>query len=661
MKHAFVLCTAAALLAGCGRDPAGTDPGRPVVRRLTRTEYNNTVRDLFGTAQRPGDTFPADDFGLGFDNIGEVLSISPLHIEQYDRAADLLVDELFAFGTLPPTSRTWEAEGGELTAENGTVWDVTNWVLWTEGQIAATLWVEAGGEYQLRVDAAGQQAGDEPVRMALRVDGVDIQTFDVPNDAVAGFDATVQLSPGRREIGVAFLNDFKAPPDADRNLLVDRISATGPIGVPRQPYPLKGMVVDCDPAEIGEAACAEHIARTFGRRVFRRPLTEDEVAERMAAYAAVVALDGGWDESIRALVKSLLLAPQFIYRAEPDAVSGPRELNGYELASRLSYFLWSSTPDDRLLDLAQTGQLVDPDVLVAEARRMLADWRSEALVTNLAAQWLGIRKVDEAHPNSELFPEFDDELRASMRTEMELFIGSVLRDDRPLTDLLTTTDTFVNARLAAFYGVPAPEGDAFVLANVPGRAGLLGRSGLLAGLSYPTRTSPVIRGNWVLTNLMCDAPLPPPGMIPAFPEAPEEPTSLREVLEQHAQPGTVCYGCHKEMDAVGIALEEYGPIGQIRTIDDFGGVVDTTGTLEGLGAFADATELQALLATDPRFGRCMMDKLFTFGIGREPTDDDHMVIDTIAVQVATDGFRFDDLVAGLVQTRAFRWRNGDAP
>lgn len=661
-RHARVLHSSlvlAALLGGCD-DPTGTDPGRPVVRRLNRAEYNNTVRDLFGTALRPADTFPADDFGLGFDNIGEVLSLSALHIEAYDTAADALVDELFGLGYLPSKTTTFEAEGPGLTADNGGVWDVTHWVLWTEGELASTVWVETAGNYTIHVDAAGQQAGDEPVKMAVRVNGVDAATFDVVNESNAGFDATVHLDAGRQTVSVAYLNEYKAPPEEDRNLLIDRFAVTGPVGVPRQPHPNPSLVIDCDPVAIGEAACAEHVARTFGRKVFRRPLTESEVAERMAAYADVAALGGTWDEAMRGLLRSLLLAPQFIYRTEPDTTNGPRPLDGFELASRLSYFLWASTPDDRLLDLAQTGQLTDPDVLAAETERMLADWRSEALVHNLAGQWLGIRKVDEAQPNRDLFPEWDEELRAAMKTEIELFIANVLRSDRPTTDLLTTDETFVNARLAEFYGLPVPAADSVAAVTTPDRKGLLGRPGLLAALAYPTRTSPVVRGNWVLANLLCAPPPAPPAGVPAFPEAPEEPVSLRETLEQHrADP--VCASCHLEMDAVGLALEEFGPIGQVRTMDDFGQPIDTTGSIEGLGSFADANELQALLAVDRRFAQCLVQKTFTYAIGREITPDDLPVLDAVAVQFAVGGYRFDDLLQTLVQTRAFRWRNGETP
>jgi hypothetical protein len=355
---------------------------------------------------------------------------------------------------------------------------------------------------------------------------------------------------------VEYINEYKspAPPEgnADRNLIVDRLQLQGPLDIPRTPSPHRDRVILCDPAVLGEGPCAEQIARVMGRRILRRPLSELELTEKMRHYGLVREAGGSWEEGIRGLVKGLLLSPWFIYRLELDPYDGVRPLNGFELAQRLSYFLWSSTPDDHLLDIAQSGALLDEAVLEAEARRMLADPRSDTLVQNLAGQWLGVRKVDEAAPSAELFPDWDSGLRSSMREEMALFVTSVLRADRSALDLFLTDETFVDARLAEHYGLPAPEGEGFSPVQVPERPGLLARGGLLAALSLPTRTSPVLRGNWVLGNVLCAPPPPAPPGIPALEEATSEPVSLREQLELHRS-DPACASCHDQMDAIGRA------------------------------------------------------------------------------------------------------------
>lgn len=643
----------------CKQDPPAADPGRVVAHRLNRAEYDNTVRDLFGTALHPADDFPADDFGVGFDNVAAVLSISPLHVELYDHAADALVDELFGTGLVPPTTWTFEAESADVRKDHGAVWDVVDWVLWTEGAVESTVWVPSDGEYTLAIDAFGQQAGDEVVEMALRVDGADVQLFDVAAvDVPERYEIRLALTAGSHTVAAAFTNEFKQPP-ADRNLIVDRMQVTGPLDVPRVPSPSRGLVVTCDPVD-HEPACAEEIARTFGRKAFRRPLSEAEVASKMRHYGVVREAGGSWEEGVRALLKSLLLSPSFIYRIEPDGYPGPRKLTGFELASRLSFFVWSSTPDDRLLDLAQSGSLTDPDVLEAETRRLLADPRSDALVENLAGQWLGVRKVDEAQPSTEVFPEWDRGLQASMREEIARFVTNVLRNDRSALELFTTDETFVDARLAEHYGVPAPDGEGFHPVRIPDRPGLLARGGLLAALSYPTRTSPVIRGSWILGNVLCAQPPPPPAGIVPFEESPMEPVSMREQLAQH-RANPACASCHDQMDGIGLALEGYDAIGHTRTEDAAGFPIDTSGTLPGVGAFDGAGAMQRALVTDPRMPACMVSKVFTYALGRAPTPADDAALDTLGGQFAASDFRFEDLVIDVVLSRPFRWRNGESP
>jgi hypothetical protein len=497
--------------------------------------------------------------------------------------------------------------------------------------------------------------------MAIRIDGADVAAFDVPSDRFAPYEVTVALDDGLHDIAVAFTNELRDPAaGVDRNLMIDEVRITGPLGVPRPPAAGWSKVISCDPEGIGEVPCAEEIARTFGRRVLRRPLTADEFAAVMGEYGAVRGAGGDWDEGVRASIKRLLLSPWFVYQVQLDPADGPRDLTGFELASRLSYFLWSSTPDDRLLDLAQTGALTQPDVVEAEARRMLADPRSEALVHNLGGQWLGIRKVGSAAPNRDVFPDWDDGLRASMETEVERFVADVLRSDRPIQDLLTSDETWVDARLASFYGVTPPSAEGFAPAVVPDRVGLLSRAGLMAALAYPTRTSPVVRGNWVLGNLLCAPPPPPPGNFMLEDEVAGDPQSLRDQLAEH-RANPACAVCHDQMDAYGLALEEYDAMGRYRETDEFGFPIDATGSIEGFGAFDGAAEMQAVLATDDRFVDCAVEKTFTYALGRGPTAADDLLLTDLWMRFAVSGYRFDELAIAIVRSPAFLRRNGDAP
>lgn len=655
------LCALA--LAGCGRseEPSeNIDPGRVVAHRLNRAEYDNTVRDLFGTELRPALDFPSDDFGYGFDNIALVLSVSPLHAEMYERAADQLLDELFGVGFEPAATWRFEAEA-ELDADVGGPFDNANWLLSEAGSVSTRHYFDQGGTYTLAMWGFGQQAGDEDVRMAFVVDGAVVAELDVVAEQKAPerLEVTLPLTQGTHEVGITFLNDYKRPPDEDRNLVVDWLEIVGPHDVARVPPAGASRVLSCSP-DSGESTCAAQIVGDFARRAWRRKLSASDLERAMRPYGIARGLGEPWEDAVRQSLKGVLISPDFLYRIERDPLPnmGPRPLDGFELASRLSYFLWSTTPDDRLLDLAESGRLTDPVVLEAEARRLLSDPRAAALVDNLGGQWLGIRKVEEGVPSVDLFPAFDEGLRGSMEEEMRRFVASVLLGDAPLTDLLTSRQTEVDARLAEHYGVPAPA-SGWAPVEIPQRPGLLAKSGWLMATSYPTRTSPVLRGVWVLDNLLCSPPpAPPPGVEGLDTESPEAAPTIREQLEQHRSDPS-CAACHNNIDPIGLGLENFDVLGQWRDEWDGGYPVDASGEIAGEGSFEGVEGLVDILAKDPAVTRCAVRKTFTYALGRSPEGFDGDALERLEVDFARSGLRFRELAVAVVLSEPFRYRRGE--
>jgi len=337
----------------------------------------------------------------------------------------------------------------------------------------------------------------------------------------------------------------------------------------------------------------------------------------------------------------------------------PRPLDDWELASRLSFFLWSSTPDDALLSLAEQGVLRDPSVLLAQVDRMLADPKAAALVDTLGVEWLYLAAVDESSPDADTFPTFGEPLRASMKAELALFTADVLLSDRSMLDLVTSTETFVDPALATHYGIAPPSASGFARVSLPDRPGIFGRAGWLTAVSYPTRTSPVRRGKWVLENLMCEAPPPPPpGVVAALPADGEDTgvtASIREQFEQHrADPA--CAGCHIPMDGIGFGLEGFDAIGRSRAVDEYGNPIDASGSLATGASFVGPSELSRMLAADPKVPRCMTQKVFTFALGRPPRVEDLDYLEAIQAEFAANGHTFRALARAIVRSEPFRWR-----
>lgn len=636
------------------------DVGRVTLHRLNRTEYNNTVRDLLGDDTRPADDFPDDDFGYGFNNIADVLSMSPLHIEMYTQTAETLIDDALAGGAVDPTTERYEAEtvGGAVGSASGGEWN-----LFSNGSVETVHTFAADGEYTFRVSARQQQAGPDDAIMSVTLNGQPLETFDVAPESLTTFEVTAQVDQGTHAVGVTFENDYyDADIPADRNLLIDWFEVEGPLGATGEPSPQRAAILTCDPAETGETECAQEIIRGFGERAWRRPMSDAEV-ERLAQFVDLATTEGDdFETGIRLALQAILVSPNFIFRVETDADPTSDEahsLSQYEMASRLSYFLWSTMPDDELFGLAEEGSLQDEAVLREQVQRMLDDPKAQALVDNFATQWLFIDVIQDVDPDYQLFEDFDDDLRSSMRTETRMLVSELIDKNADVTELLLADYTYMDGRLSEHYGMGNVSGEEFQRVDLQGEArrGLLGHGGLLTSLSYPTRTSPVRRGAWVLGNLMCSEPPPPPPGVENLPMEMGQGETLREQMEAHSS-DPACSACHKLMDPIGFGMENYNAIGAWRDQDN-GLPVDSSGELPDGSSFNGAYELAGILAKDDKYKTCTTEKMLTYGLGRGVENWDEPQLEVLAERLGED-FGFRDLITEIVLSPAFRMRRGGA-
>ena len=647
-------------------DCSKVDPGRVTIRRLNKIEYNNTIRDLLGIDVKPADDFPSDDVGYGFDNIGDVLSMPPVLLERYLAAAERVADAAIL---TPDPDRAPVKSGNGRTLASVSEADL-------EVDLTRT------GDYAFRVDAWAQQAGPEIAKMTLRLDGLDLQTFDV--EAIEGQSATYEFNlnvpAGKHRFSAKFINDYyKAddpdPKNRDRNLIVERLALQGPLGVLPENLPASHTrLITCRPgekaretasAETDVTDCARIILKAFATRAFRRPATDAEVDRLTRIVVAATKEGDSFERGIQVAVQAVLVSPHFLFRIEVDPEplnpQAVRTISEYELATRLSYFLWSSMPDDELLRLAQDGGLRKEGNLAAQVRRMLKDPKSSALVENFAGQWLQLRNLKTINPDKQQFPGFDDALRAAMETETRLFFAAIVREDRKIFDLLDADFTFINERLAKHYGIPDVQGPEFrrVALTSPERGGLLGQASVLTVTSNPTRTSPVKRGKWILENLLNAAPPPPPANVPELKDAEHKDTgtTLRQRMEQHRE-NPACAVCHTQMDALGFGLENYDPIGAWRTKDGTFDI-DAAGSLPGGASFKTPAELKTVLkARAGEFRRCLAEKLLTYALGRGLEYYDKCTVDTIVRNVSANHDNFSSLVLEIVNSDAFQKRRG---
>ena len=663
------------------RSAANPNPGRTAVHRLNRSEYSNAIRDLLALDIQAGSKLPIDDSGYGFDNIGAVLSVSPALLERYMSSARAVSRMAVGELNIKPGEEEFSARRGP---RNERVSDDLPFD--SRGGTSFSYYFPLDAEYRIRVKMAG--GGDPantttpyefrlPVKAGLREVAVTFlrESWKPEISAPAGGRRGGGAPPGAMalprnlpaemdlRLDGAKLKRFEVPaggglPQVDKVLIAGPYNPTG-----RGDTPSREKIFVCHPAAGDEDPCAHTILANLARRAFRRPVTDADIVPLMAFYKDGRA-QGDFDTGIEMALRALLVSPDFLYRIERDprgaAPGTTYRLSDFELASRLSFFIWSSIPDDELLTLAEKGKLKDPAILDRQVHRMLADPRSEALVSNFAGQWLYLRNLAAEKPDPEAFPEFDESLRQSFEQETTLFFQSILRDDRSLLDLLDANYTYLNQRLAEHYGVPDIYGSQFrkVTLTDPNRGGLLGQGSILTVTSYPNRTSIVQRGRWILETLLGSPPPPPPPDIPEFkPKANDgHPLSMRESMAQHRANST-CASCHSRMDPLGFALENFDGVGKWRT-QDAGSPIDPSGKLPDGTAVSGPAGLKKILVTSKRdeYLTTATQKLLTYALGRGLEYYDEPAVRGILRDSARDNYRFSALVTAIVKSTPFEMR-----
>jgi mono/diheme cytochrome c family protein len=667
-------------------------PGRPALYRLNRTEYHNAIHDLLALDVDVSAMLPADDSAYGFDNVADALGVSPVLLESYMTAARKISRLAVGRAVIPVTSETYRIPG-DLSQDS----HLDGLPLGTRGGLSVRHHFPVDGEYEIRVRLARNaneavKNVDEEHQIEITLEGARVQLFAVggkdfnrpliANDQnptqtlTKAFTADEHLrvrlpvKAGDQTIVAAFIARSSAYAETPGRGLpaIDRIVISGPYRPVEQAAAegnttTRQRIFVCQAQRVtDETRCAQTILTRLARLAYRRPLRPED-SEDLLRFFATGRRQGSFDAGIELALRRILASPQFVFRFEDDPPGSqpgaPYRLNDLNLASRLSFFLWSSIPDEELLKVAEQGRLSRPDVLRQQVQRMLADPRSASLVSNFGGQWLLIRNLRTTKPNPQEFPDFDDNLRQALRRETELFLESIIREDRPVPELLTADYTFLNERLARHYGIPNIYGDRFrrVTITDENRRGLLGHGSVLTATSYATRTSPVLRGKWVLETLLAAPPPAPPPNVPQLKEDTEAAAlSMRERMAQH-RTNPSCASCHARMDPIGLALENFDAVGRWRTKGDDGGALDTAGTLIDGTAFNGPAGLRAALLRRPElFVGAVAEKLLTYAIGRGLTASDGPAVRAIVREAAQNDSRFSSLVWGIVNSVPFRMK-----
>jgi len=663
------------------------NPGRPTLHRLNRTEYANAVRDLLALDIDVSEMLPADDIGYGFDNIGDVLQVSPVLLERYLSAARKISRTAVGDMTLPASYQTYTIPHGLIQDDRLSETAPVG----SRGGTAIHHYFPVDGEYEISItlqrNRNDEYLGFERERkLDLRLDDQRLQLFTIPasqKKIVLGGgtppDANIRVhlsvKAGNREIGALFLKDSvlqegiidKVRDDDVKTYFegVGSVTVAGPFNVEGPGHTVtRDKIFICHPAKTAdEEACAEKILSNLAHRAYRRPVSADDMPQLLALYKEG-AENGGFEAGVRLALQKILVSPEFLFRAEldpADAAPGTvYRVSDVELASRLSFFLWSSIPDDELLAIAEKGQLHDPSVLKAQVKRMMADPRSEALIKNFVGQWLFLRNVSRISPDTSTFMTFDENLRRSMAKETELLVESQVREDHSVVDLLSTDYTFLNQRMAEHYGIKGIYGTEFrrVKLEDPKRFGLLGQASILAVTSYPNRTAPTIRGKWVLEQLLGTPPPPPPPNVPSLKDdQTTQKLTMRQRMELH-RASPQCAACHRMTDPLGFALDNFDGIGSWRdSLGPGSGPIDSSGTLPDGTPFNGPVGLrQVLLKKRDMFIENFTERLLTYALGRGVEEYDHAVIRKITRDASADNQRWSSIILGIVNSTPFQMR-----
>ena len=676
------------------------NPGRYVLHRLNRAEYANAVRDLLGVDVNIAEILPSDGGDFGFDNIATALKISPMLLEGYLTAA-LRISDLAVGDT--------EADPGTATYSISTVVTQNQYVeglpLGTRGGTLAHHNFPADGEYvfygrlldTVAEGYVGVEGHDKPFQFIVTIDGEQVFTAPIggkddhesssKNIVISRAEVEkrmvsprIAVKAGVHDVGFTFIERPTEEQNVWQPVLRNSLEAHNPSGIPRLrtgniegPYNISGIsetstrkrLFTCNPTSAAkEVPCASEILSTVARRAFRRPVTATDIESSMSFYTSARASGGDFNAGIRAGLARILASPSFVFRSETDpgslSVGAAHRVTDLELASRLSFFLWSSIPDDELQNLAVANRLHEPAVLEAQVRRMVADEKADALMTGFTGQWLQLRNLDKVTPDLLMFPDFDDNVRQAMRRETELLFTSVVRENKSTLTLLDADYTFVNERLARHYGIPGVYGTRFrrVQLTDPNRRGLLGQGSFLALTSAANRTSPIIRGKYVISNFLNTPPLPPPANVPQLEaSAPKDrPSTVREQLELH-RANPVCAACHRNIDPIGFALENFNAVGQWQAVTKDGLKIDSAGVLvDGTKIDGPAALRNALLARPEVFVGTVTEKMMTYALGRglEPTD--MPVVRNVLKNSSKNNYALQSIILGIVQSPAFQMR-----
>ena len=671
------------------------DAGRVTIHRLNRAEYNNTIRDLIGLDLKPAADFPEDDVGDGFDNIADVLAIPPLLMEKYLIAADQILDKatIIDSASFHVDAETWSIYEDGKEKEKPKAAEASDPKkphavhLETASEVHGVIAFPDTGKFTVKIRAWGEQAGSDPVDLGIKIDDKLVKEVKVTaqKGSPGTYTATIDAKRGMRPVAFSFINPFEeAPADAPKPAgAAAKQSAPAKPGAPAKPPKVRALdleMVDIvgapvyavpeshkrifiahPDAKLNVHDAAKQILEHFASRAFRRPPTPDQVDRLLKVFDVASQQGEVFEAAVRLALKGVLISPSFLFRVEQDRMpeaDGAYHLDDYEVASRLSYFLWSSMPDDELFEAARQGKLHDPADIEKQATRMTKDPKAHALVDNFFSQWLQLRKLNFIEPDVTRYPEFTKELRKAFFDEVDTYVENLMHEDRSILEFIDSDYAFVNDRLAKFYGLPPVTGSNLrkVTLTDHNRGGVLTMGGILAITSLPTRTSPVKRGKWVLEQLLGDPPPPPPAMVPPLDKQAEvqdgKKLSTRTRLERH-RTDPVCASCHQLMDPIGFGLENFDAIGHWREMDG-DGALDTSGKMPNGKEFRGPIELKAIfMANKDHFVRCLTEKMLTYAMGRGVEESDDATIDRIYKAVVSSEYKFSSLITQVVTSYPF--------